>query len=223
MWKSLKKWWKYMGAKLSSTFNEKADPKVQLEQAITEAQEQHRRLKEQAANVIANQKQTEMRLDRGDGRAREAQPQRPAGRAHGRRGSQAAATRRRPPSSPPRPRRSRNQLIAKEARGRGPQGDVAAVHPGRRAGQGGGAAERPPAPAEALREAEAPLPARPGEDAGADEHGDDLAHRDRSATTSRRSTRSARRSRPATPRRRACPSSRACRSSRRCSRSSRPR
>src|SRR6187431_3150108 len=64
MWKSLKKWWKYMGAKLSSTFNEKADPKVQLEQAIMEAQEQHRRLKEQAANVIANQKQTEMRLNR---------------------------------------------------------------------------------------------------------------------------------------------------------------
>lgn len=64
MWKSLKKWWKYLGAKLGSTFNEKADPKVQLEQAITEAQEQHRRLKEQAANVIANQKQTEMRLSK---------------------------------------------------------------------------------------------------------------------------------------------------------------
>ena len=63
MWKSVKKWWKYMGAKLSSVFNEKADPKVQLEQALTEAQEQHRRLKEQAANVIANQKQTEMRLN----------------------------------------------------------------------------------------------------------------------------------------------------------------
>ncbi|MSY22015.1 MAG: PspA/IM30 family protein [Actinobacteria bacterium] len=62
MWKSLKKWWKYMGAKLSNTFDENADPKIQLEQAITEAQEQHRRLKEQAANVIANQKQTEMRL-----------------------------------------------------------------------------------------------------------------------------------------------------------------
>ncbi len=62
MFKALKKWWKYMGAKVSSVFNEKADPKVQLEQAITEAQDQHRRLKEQAANVIANQKQTEMRL-----------------------------------------------------------------------------------------------------------------------------------------------------------------
>jgi len=64
MWKSLKKWWKYLGAKLGVAFDEAADPKVQLEQAITEAQQQHRRLKEQAANVIANQKQTEMRLSK---------------------------------------------------------------------------------------------------------------------------------------------------------------
>jgi phage shock protein A len=62
--KTLRRWWKYFTAKLNSSFNEKADPKIQLEQAITEAQEQHRRLKEQAANVIANQKQTEMRLNR---------------------------------------------------------------------------------------------------------------------------------------------------------------
>jgi phage shock protein A len=67
MFKALKRWWKYLGAKLNSSFNEKADPKVQLEQAITEAQDQHRRLKEQAANVIANQKQAEMRLNRSMG------------------------------------------------------------------------------------------------------------------------------------------------------------
>ncbi len=64
MFKALKRWWKYMTAKVTSSFNERADPKVQLEQAITEAQEQHRRLREQAASVIANQKQTEMRLSR---------------------------------------------------------------------------------------------------------------------------------------------------------------
>jgi phage shock protein A len=64
MIKVMKRWWKYMTAKVSVSFNERADPKVQLEQAIIEAQEQHRRLKEQAANVIANQKQTEMRLSR---------------------------------------------------------------------------------------------------------------------------------------------------------------
>jgi len=64
MFKSMKRWWKYLTAKVNSSFNEKADPKVQLEQAIGEAQDQHRRLREQAANVIANQKQTEMRLNR---------------------------------------------------------------------------------------------------------------------------------------------------------------
>jgi phage shock protein A len=64
MFKVFRKWWKYLTAKLSGSFEERADPKIQLEQALTEAQSQHRRLKEQAANVIANQKQTEMRLDR---------------------------------------------------------------------------------------------------------------------------------------------------------------
>jgi phage shock protein A len=64
MFKALKRWWKYLAAKVSGTLEEHADPKVQLEQAITEAQEQHRKLREQAANVIANQKQLEMHLSR---------------------------------------------------------------------------------------------------------------------------------------------------------------
>lgn len=64
MFKLMRRWWNYTTAKLTGSFNERADPKVQLEQAITEAQDQHRRLKEQAANVIANQKQTEIRLNR---------------------------------------------------------------------------------------------------------------------------------------------------------------
>src|SRR3954452_7391572 len=64
MWNAMKRWWKYRVAKTEKTFNEKADPAVQLEQAIREAQDQHKRLKEQAANVIANQKQAEMRLNR---------------------------------------------------------------------------------------------------------------------------------------------------------------
>ena len=63
MFKLLKKWWKYTTAKLSGSFNERADPKVQLEQAIMEAQSQHKRLKEQAVNVIAGQKQSEIRLN----------------------------------------------------------------------------------------------------------------------------------------------------------------
>ncbi|CAN5881226.1 phage shock protein PspA [soil metagenome] len=67
MGRLLKRMWAYMTAALTGKFNEAADPKVQLEQAILEAQEQHRKLKEQAANVIANQKQTEMRLSRAMG------------------------------------------------------------------------------------------------------------------------------------------------------------
>ncbi len=64
MFKLFKRAWRYATAALTGKFNESADPKVQLEQAIAESQDQHRRLKEQAANVIANQKQTEMRLNR---------------------------------------------------------------------------------------------------------------------------------------------------------------
>jgi phage shock protein A len=64
MFKLLTRAWRYLTAALTGKFNEAADPKVQLEQAITEAQDQHRRLIEQAANVVANQKQTEMRLNR---------------------------------------------------------------------------------------------------------------------------------------------------------------
>lgn len=64
MIKLVKRWWSYLTAKGNAEFNERADPKIQLEQAIQDAQDQHRRLKEQAANVIANQKQTEIRLNR---------------------------------------------------------------------------------------------------------------------------------------------------------------
>ena len=64
MWKVIKRRWNYLVAKLSGRFEESADPKVQLEQAMAEAQEQHRRLVEQAASVIANQKQTELQLNR---------------------------------------------------------------------------------------------------------------------------------------------------------------
>src|SRR3954466_9564852 len=67
MIKLIRRAWRYMTASLTGKFNEAADPKVQLEQAIADAQEQHRRLMEQAANVIANQKQTEMRLNRAMG------------------------------------------------------------------------------------------------------------------------------------------------------------
>jgi phage shock protein A len=63
MFKTMKKWWKYLTAKFDRNFDQRADPAIQLEQALTEAEAQHRRLKEQAANVIANQKQSELRLN----------------------------------------------------------------------------------------------------------------------------------------------------------------
>ena len=64
MLRLLRRWLRYFTAKGNVAFNERADPKVQLEQAILEAQDQHRQLVEQAANVLANQKQTAMRLNR---------------------------------------------------------------------------------------------------------------------------------------------------------------
>ena len=64
MWKLLKRRWKYLTARLGGRWEETADPKTQLGQAISEARDQHKQLIDQAANVIANQKQTEMRLNR---------------------------------------------------------------------------------------------------------------------------------------------------------------
>jgi phage shock protein A len=64
MFKYIKKQWNYLVAKLTGRFNDNADPKVQLEQAIGSAQTQHKQLKEQAANVIAGQKQAEIRLNK---------------------------------------------------------------------------------------------------------------------------------------------------------------
>ncbi len=64
MFKALQRWWRYLAAKVGVKLDESADPKVQLEQAIREARQQHKRLTEQATNVIANQKQLQLRLDR---------------------------------------------------------------------------------------------------------------------------------------------------------------
>jgi phage shock protein A len=64
MLKAIRRWWRYLGTKLGMQLEQVADPKVQLEQAIGEARDQHRLLTEQAANVIANQAQLQSRLDR---------------------------------------------------------------------------------------------------------------------------------------------------------------
>jgi len=51
-------------ALFDSKIEENADPKVQIEQAIAEAQKQHHALSQQAAAVIGNQRQLEMKLNR---------------------------------------------------------------------------------------------------------------------------------------------------------------
>jgi phage shock protein A len=60
----LLKGWKYLSAWFTTKIDENADPKVQIEQAIQEAQRQHQALTQQAAAVIGNQRQLEMQLDR---------------------------------------------------------------------------------------------------------------------------------------------------------------
>jgi phage shock protein A len=64
MLKALRRWWKYLTAAFSSKVEEKADPKIQIEQAIEEAKRQHELLSQQAAAVVGNQKQLELKLGR---------------------------------------------------------------------------------------------------------------------------------------------------------------
>lgn len=59
-----KKGWRYLMALFSSKIDEHADPKVQIQQAIEDAQREHAALSQQAAAVIGNQRQLEMKLNR---------------------------------------------------------------------------------------------------------------------------------------------------------------
>lgn len=56
--------WKYLMALFDSKIDEHADPKIQIEQAIKESERQHQELSQQAAAVIGNQRQIEMKLNR---------------------------------------------------------------------------------------------------------------------------------------------------------------
>jgi phage shock protein A len=58
------KGWKYFMSWFGAKIDEKADPKIQIQQAIEEAQRQHEALSRQAAAVIGNQRQLEMKLSR---------------------------------------------------------------------------------------------------------------------------------------------------------------
>ncbi|MBV8539918.1 MAG: PspA/IM30 family protein [Pseudonocardiales bacterium] len=56
--------WKYLMAAFSSKIDEHADPKIQIHQAIEDEQRKHQALSNQAAAVIGNQRQLEMKLNR---------------------------------------------------------------------------------------------------------------------------------------------------------------
>ncbi|SBW27487.1 MULTISPECIES: PspA/IM30 family protein [Protofrankia] len=60
----VRKLYRYLSASANRKLDEKADPRVQIDQAITEAQRQHQALVQQAAAVVGNQRQLEMRMAR---------------------------------------------------------------------------------------------------------------------------------------------------------------
>jgi phage shock protein A len=64
-----------MSAWFGAKVDEKADPKIQIQQAIEDAQRQHEGLTRQAASVIGNQHQLELKLDRQLGQIEQLQAQ----------------------------------------------------------------------------------------------------------------------------------------------------
>ena len=58
------KLWKYLTASANAQIDERADPKIQIQQAIEAEQNRHQALANQAAAVLGNQRQLEMRLNR---------------------------------------------------------------------------------------------------------------------------------------------------------------
>lgn len=59
-----RKLYRYLSASANQKLDERADPKVQIEQAIQDAQRQHQALVQQAAAVLGNRRQLEMKLAR---------------------------------------------------------------------------------------------------------------------------------------------------------------
>lgn len=58
------KGWKYLTVSLDQKIDENADPMVQIKQATDAAKDQHQKISEQAAAVIGNKNQLEMKLNR---------------------------------------------------------------------------------------------------------------------------------------------------------------
>ncbi len=58
------KGWKYLMSSFDQKIDENADPKVQIQQATDAAKKQHQQITEQAASILGNKKQLEMKIDR---------------------------------------------------------------------------------------------------------------------------------------------------------------
>ena len=107
------KLWKYLTASANAKIDQHADPKIQIAQAIEAEQQRHQQLANQAAAVLGNQRQLEMRLNRQLGEVEKLQ-------ASARQAlvladkSGPAGTPPRPPSTRTRPRPSPPQLVAAE-------------------------------------------------------------------------------------------------------------
>jgi len=64
MGRLLRRAWRYLVAMLSGKLDEVSDPKVQIEQAIEQARQQHALLSQQAAAVIGNERELQLKLTR---------------------------------------------------------------------------------------------------------------------------------------------------------------
>jgi phage shock protein A len=64
MFRLFRRSWRYLVALLGRRFEDAADPEIQIEQAIEEGKRQHALLVQQAAAVIGNQREVELRLGR---------------------------------------------------------------------------------------------------------------------------------------------------------------
>lgn len=58
------KGWKYLMQSFDSKIDQNADPRVQIQQAVAAAKEQHKAITEQAANIIGNRNQLQMKMER---------------------------------------------------------------------------------------------------------------------------------------------------------------
>ncbi|GAA0209382.1 PspA/IM30 family protein [Corynebacterium riegelii] len=58
------KGWKYMMQSFDSKIDENADPRVQIQQAVAQAKKNHQEISQQAASIIGNRNQLQMKLER---------------------------------------------------------------------------------------------------------------------------------------------------------------